>query len=589
MTRWTRRSRTARPNVLWRSSSSSSRPTNGTDTVTRRPTSSDTDTARQASTPAAKPRADCDPSRSVTTVSRARLRTTGPSSTSPGSAACCSRAAALTARPVANVDSVSSATISPDSIADSHLEAELVHGLDDRERGPHRPLGVVLVCDRHAERRHHGVAGELLDGAAVRNEAVGDEVEEPRHARAHDLRVGCRDELGRADEVREEHRCQLALHPHRIGVARHSRPTVPACRRERRSLRWSACSTRRSSRRTTFAASTARSSTRRARTRSGAPTSSTSSRARSPSAGTCACLAPAMAAAVIEGAADGGADVVDLGMVGTEMVYYAVGALGLEGGICVTASHNPKQYTGMKIVRRGALPVGRRLRPRRRAGGAPRRASGRWRAAARSGRRTCTPASSTRCSRSSTSAAIRAAAHRRRRRERHGRARCCRRCWSGCRSSTSCAATSSPTARSRTTSRTRCCPRTATSSSRRPREEGADLGVAYDGDADRCFFVDDTGEFVPGDFVTALLAESDARRGARAARCSTTCGRAGPCRARSRRPAGRRSSTASATRSSSTACARRTPSSRARCRRTTTSATSPRPTPASCRSCSCWS
>jgi phosphomannomutase len=39
------------------------------------------------------------------------------------------------------------------------------------------------------------------------------------------------------------------------------------------------------------------------------------------------------------------------------------------------------------------------------------------------------------------------------------------------------------------------------------REEGADFGVAYDGDADRCFFVDDSGEFVPGDFVTALFAE----------------------------------------------------------------------------------
>jgi phosphomannomutase len=43
---------------------------------------------------------------------------------------------------------------------------------------------------------------------------------------------------------------------------------------------------------------------------------------------------------------------------------------------------------------------------------------------------------------------------------------------------------------------------------RKTTEEGADFGVAYDGDADRCFFVDDTGEFVPGDFTTALFAES---------------------------------------------------------------------------------
>jgi phosphomannomutase len=43
---------------------------------------------------------------------------------------------------------------------------------------------------------------------------------------------------------------------------------------------------------------------------------------------------------------------------------------------------------------------------------------------------------------------------------------------------------------------------------RKVTEEQADLGVAFDGDADRCFFVDDSGEFVPGDFVTALLAES---------------------------------------------------------------------------------
>jgi phosphomannomutase len=44
------------------------------------------------------------------------------------------------------------------------------------------------------------------------------------------------------------------------------------------------------------------------------------------------------------------------------------------------------------------------------------------------------------------------------------------------------------------------------------RESGADLGIAWDGDADRCFFIDDTGEFVDGDFLTALLADSLLRK-----------------------------------------------------------------------------
>src|SRR3954470_3582586 len=67
---------------------------------------------------------------------------------------------------------------------------------------------------------------------------------------------------------------------------------------------------------------------------------------------------PTMAKAVVEGLTDAGADVVDIGLVGTEMVYFAVGSLGLDGGVMVTASHNPKEHTGMKIVRAGALPFG---------------------------------------------------------------------------------------------------------------------------------------------------------------------------------------------------------------------------------------
>ena len=67
---------------------------------------------------------------------------------------------------------------------------------------------------------------------------------------------------------------------------------------------------------------------------------------------------PAMQEALMRGASSAGADVLDLGLVGTEMVYFAVGSLGLDGGAMVTASHNPKEYTGMKLVRRGALPVG---------------------------------------------------------------------------------------------------------------------------------------------------------------------------------------------------------------------------------------
>src|SRR6185437_4972599 len=67
---------------------------------------------------------------------------------------------------------------------------------------------------------------------------------------------------------------------------------------------------------------------------------------------------PELAEAAARGACEQGADVVALGEIGTEMLYYAVGEHGYEGGIQVTASHNPRAYNGMKIVRRGARPVG---------------------------------------------------------------------------------------------------------------------------------------------------------------------------------------------------------------------------------------
>ena len=215
--------------------------------------------------------------------------------------------------------------------------------------------------------------------------------------------------------------------------------------------------------------------------------------------------APTMAEAVIRGAADAGVDVLDIGMVGTEMVYFAVGEHGLDGGIAVTASHNPKEYAGMKIVRRGALPVGGdsglldiRDRAERDSGGQ----------AAERGtveELDVYPAFVERVLSFVDVDAIRPlrvvidAAN--------GMA----------------GAMLPPILERLPVDAVRCffepdgsfpnhepnplLPENREFIMTKVREEGADLGIAFDGDADRCFFVDDTGEFVPGDFVTALLAE----------------------------------------------------------------------------------
>src|SRR5690242_9765061 len=216
---------------------------------------------------------------------------------------------------------------------------------------------------------------------------------------------------------------------------------------------------------------------------------------------------PSMAAAVMEGAADAGADVLDIGLVGTEMVYFAVGELGLDGGIAVTASHNPKEYTGMKIVREGALPVGgesglaeirdRAMAQRQTQGRAPGQVSRHdiWDAYVDRVLSFVDPAAI-----KSLKVVIDAA--------------------------NGMAGTMLPPVLERLPQLevVRCyfepdgtfpnhepnplLPENREFIVQKTLEEGADLGVAFDGDADRCFFVDDTGEFVPGDFVTALFAES---------------------------------------------------------------------------------
>jgi phosphomannomutase len=216
---------------------------------------------------------------------------------------------------------------------------------------------------------------------------------------------------------------------------------------------------------------------------------------------------PPMQEAAMRGAADGGADVLDLGLVGTEMLYFGVGELGLDGGIAVTASHNPKEYTGMKIVRRGALPVGGE--------------SGLMDVRDR--------------------AVQMAQSHEPERRgtiEAHD-------IWPAyvervlsfidveavkplrvvIDAANGMGGVMLPPVLEQlpVDARTYYFEPDGTFPNHEPNpllpenrefivattlDEDADLGVAFDGDADRCFFVDDAGEFVPGDFVTALLAQS---------------------------------------------------------------------------------
>ena len=95
---------------------------------------------------------------------------------------------------------------------DPRLEPEPPDRLENAERRPNRPLRVVLVCLGDTEGSEHRVARELLDDAAVRRHAVRHLVEEAGDATADDLGIRRGDERGRADEVDEQHGCELPLH-----------------------------------------------------------------------------------------------------------------------------------------------------------------------------------------------------------------------------------------------------------------------------------------------------------------------------------------------------------------------------------------
>jgi phosphomannomutase len=216
---------------------------------------------------------------------------------------------------------------------------------------------------------------------------------------------------------------------------------------------------------------------------------------------------PAIAAAFIQGAREQGADVVDYGMLGTDQMYFAVADDGLDGGAQITASHNPGRYNGIKMVRAEALPLSGdagigdirdmiandRLPP-------PAPAIGRLSS------RDVLPRYVEKVMSFIDPAAI-------------------KRFTVVLDAGSGMAGLVAPHLFDRLPCRTtRLCfevDGTFPNHEANPLIEenrqditaevvrqNADVGIAWDGDADRCFFIDGSGEFIAGDFITALLAEA---------------------------------------------------------------------------------
>jgi phosphomannomutase len=216
---------------------------------------------------------------------------------------------------------------------------------------------------------------------------------------------------------------------------------------------------------------------------------------------------PSMAAAFIDGAREQGASIVDYGMIGTDMLYYGVARDGLDGGAMVTASHNPGKYNGLKMVRRAAFPLSGEaglgeIRDMITGNALPAPAAARGAIESR----TLLPEYVEHVLSFIDPAAIKPF-------------NVVLDAGSGI------GGLVAPPLFDRLPCKTtRLCfdvdgtfphheanpliEENRRDIVERVVAEKADIGIAWDGDADRCFFIDGEGEFIAGDFVTALLAEA---------------------------------------------------------------------------------
>jgi phosphomannomutase len=229
--------------------------------------------------------------------------------------------------------------------------------------------------------------------------------------------------------------------------------------------------------------------------------------------------APELSARYRDGILGTGASVLDAGQVGSEMLYFLVGSRELDGGLMCTASHNPKAYTGAKLVREGAIALSgdsgiEEIRERVEAeqaadngAGVPNGPDGErgtleevdlfeeFQTAALRFIDADAVASASRPLKVVVDGG-------------NGMAgpmvgplldrlglELIETYWT-------------PDGNFPDHEPNPLLPENRQMIIDRVRETGADLGIAWDGDADRCFFIDDTGAFVDGDFLTALLAES---------------------------------------------------------------------------------